>query len=97
MILGEVVGTVVCTQKDASLKSMKMLLVQPCNVTTLKPESSPLVALDSVGAGMGELVLVVGGSSARNAAGYSKVTVDQSIIGIVDYVNIGDNQVYRKN
>ena len=97
MIIGKVIGTVVCTQKDDSLKSMKMLLVQPHNISTLKPESGPLVALDAVGAGVGELVLIVSGSSARNAAGYSKVTVDQSIVGIVDFVNIGDRQVYRKD
>jgi len=97
MIVGEVIGTVVCTQKDASLKSMKMLIVQPRNISTLKTEGSALVALDAVGAGIGELVLVVGGSSARNASGYAKVAVDQAIIGIVDYLYIGDQKVYQKD
>ena len=97
MIIGEVIGTVVCTQKEESLNSTKMLLVQPCHISSLKPESSPLVALDAVGAGIGELVLVVGGSSARNAKGYSKVTVDQSIVGIIDYIYIKDKQIYSKN
>lgn len=97
MILGKVIGTVVCTQKEDSLSGMKMLLVQPVNIKTMKEEGGQLVALDAVGAGEGELVLVVGGSSARNAANYAKVTVDQSIIGIVDFVNIEDQQVYRKD
>lgn len=97
MILGIVTGTVVCTQKDLSLLGKKMLLVQPVNIATLKNEGSLLVALDAVGAGIHELVLVVGGSSARNAAGYAKVTVDQSIVGIVDFVDLAGKPVYRKD
>ena len=97
MILGKVVGTVVCTQKDASLMGKKMLLVQPVHMATMKDEGSLLVALDSVGAGFGEIVLVVGGSSARNANGYSKVAVDQAIVGIVDFVDINGHQVYSKD
>lgn len=96
MILGKVVGTIVCTQKDESLTGKKMLLVQPVNIITLQKESNPVVALDSVGAGVGELVMVVGGSSARNADGYSKIAVDQAIIGIVDYIDIEGKSVYRK-
>ena len=97
MILGKVVGNVVCTQKDASLMGKKMLLVQPVQIATMKDEGSLLVALDSVGSGIGEIVLVVGGSSARNADGYAKVAVDQAIIGIVDFVDIKGRQVYRKD
>lgn len=96
MILGKVIGTVVCTQKDASLGGKKMLLVQPVNAATLKNESTPVVALDAVGAGLDEIVMVVGGSSARNADTYTKVAVDQAIIGIVDYIDIQGSSVYRK-
>ena len=96
MIVGKVVGTIVCTQKDESLVGKKMLVVQPVNIHTLKNENSPLVALDAVGAGKGEMVMIVGGSSARNANGYSKIAVDQAIIGIVDFIDIEGKSVYRK-
>lgn len=96
MIVGRVVGTVVCTQKDPSLTGKKMLVVQPLNMYTLKDEGSPLVALDAVGAGRGEVVMVVGGSSARLANGYSKVSVDQAVVGILDYIEILGDVIYRK-
>ena len=97
MIIGRVVGNIVCTQKDESLLGKKMLLVQPVSPYTLEDESSCVVALDAVGAGSGELVMVVGGSSSRNADGYSKVAVDQAIIGIVDLLDIGGKTIYDKS
>lgn len=96
MIVGKVVGTVVCTQKDASLIGKKMLIIQPVNLYSLKNEGSPIVALDSVGAGEDELVMVVGGSSARLADNFAKVAVDQSVIGILDSIDIQGSIVYRK-
>jgi len=96
MIVGKVVGTIVCTQKDQSLTGKKMLVVQPLNIYSLKNEGSPVVALDAVGAGVDEVVMVVGGSSARLADGYSKVTVDQSVIGILDSIEISGTVIYRK-
>ena len=96
MIVGRVTGVVVCTQKDPSLMGKKMLVVQPVNICSLKNEGSPVVALDAVGAGEGELVMVVGGSSARLAEGFSKITVDQAVIGILDSINIKGTAVFRK-
>jgi Carbon dioxide concentrating mechanism/carboxysome shell protein len=96
MVVGKVVGTIVCTQKDTSLTGKKMLVIQPVNLYSLKNEGNPFVALDTVGAGQGEIVLVVGGSSARLADGFSKVAVDQSIIGILDSIEIEKNTIYRK-
>lgn len=96
MIVGKVVGTVVCTQKDASLIGKKMLIIQPVNLYSLKNEGSPIVALDSVGAGEDELVMVVGGSSARLADSFAKVAVDQSVIGILDSIDVKGSIVYRK-
>jgi microcompartment protein CcmK/EutM len=91
------VGSIVCTQKDESLSGKKMLIVQPVSPYTLKDESSCVAALDAVGAGEGELVIVVGGSSARNADGYAKVAVDQAIIGIVDLLDIKGKTIYNKS
>lgn len=96
MIVGRVVGTIVCTQKDESLVGKKMLVIQPVNMYNLENEGNPVVALDAVGAGTGELVMTVGGSSARLADGYSKVSVDQAIIGILDSIEIFGTLVFRK-
>jgi ethanolamine utilization protein EutN len=96
MIIGKVTGTVVCTQKDPALMGKKMLVVQPLKITDLSREGSAIVALDATGAGTGEIVLVVGGSSARMADGFSKVPVDQSIIAIVDTIEIGGIEIFIK-
>ena len=87
MILGKVVGTVVATCKDERLIGSKLLLVQP-DLPEGEPQGVPLVAVDTVDAGVGETVLVVSGSSARMAAGLTDAPVDAAIVGIVDDVNI---------
>ncbi len=96
MIVGRITGTVVCTQKDPALAGRKILVVQPLNITDMRSEGSPLVALDSVGAGVGEVVIVVGGSSARMADSFSKTPVDQSIIAIIDIIEIEGKITFRK-
>jgi ethanolamine utilization protein EutN len=96
VILGTVVGQVVCTQKDPSLLGKKILVVQPLRLDEMKSSGQPIVALDSIGAGEGEVVMVVGGSSARFASDFSKTTVDQSIVAIVDSVEIRGSLVFKK-
>ena len=86
MILGKVVGTVVATRKDERLAGSKLLLVQPVQPDG-SSRGSPLVAVDTVDAGVGERVLVVGGSSARMAEGLTDRPVDAAIVGIVDTVD----------
>ncbi len=88
MILGKVVGTVVATRKDERLAGSKLLLVQPVQPDGT-PRGAPLVAVDTVDAGTGERVLVVGGSSARMAEGMTDRPVDAAIVGIVDTVDLG--------
>ena len=87
MILGKVIGTVVSTRKDERLVGSKLLLVQP-GLPEGESQGVPLVAVDTVDAGVGETVLVVSGSSARMAAGLKDHPVDAAIIGIVDIVNL---------
>ena len=87
MILGQVVGTVVATRKDERLAGSKLLLVQPVQPDG-SPRGAPLVAVDTVDAGVGERVLVVGGSSARMAEGMTDRPVDAAIVGIVDTVDL---------
>lgn len=96
MTVGKIIGTVVCTRKDESLVGKKMLVVQPVNIRTLEKEGSPVVALDAVGAGDGEIVMIVGGSSARMADGYTKISVDQSVVGILDSIQADGKTVFRK-
>ena len=89
MQLGRVIGDVVVTRKDETLMGLTLLVVQP-----LTPERAPagrtLVAADAVGAGVGETVLVVSGSSARMASGLKDCPIDAAIVGIVDEIEIKD-------
>jgi microcompartment protein CcmK/EutM len=87
MILGRVVGTVVATRKDERLLSAKLLVVRPVSPEG-QLEGTPLVAVDTVDAGTGEMVLVVSGSSARMADGLGQSPVDAAIVGIVDTVSM---------
>lgn len=96
MILGRVVGTVVSTQKDEGLEGLKLLVVQHT-----APDGSPTkaytIAADGVGAGDGELVLVVTGSSARLATRLKNRPLDASIIAIVDSICQGGATTYTKS
>ena len=87
MILGRVAGTVVATRKDERLEGFKLLVVQAVEPDGRAREGY-VVAVDTVGAGMGELVLVVSGSSARMATGCADRPVDAAIAGIVDEVDL---------
>jgi len=93
MKLGKVVGSVVSTRKDPSLASLKLLIVE--NLTTgLEREGGYVVAVDSVGAGVGEVVLYATGSSARLTAVTKDRPVDAVIMAIVDSFDI-DGRVTR--
>lgn len=88
MMLARVVGTVVSTQKHRTLHGAKLLLVQPLTLDD-RPRGTALLAIDSVGAGVGEKVLVViEGKSAGDALGKKAAPVDAAIIGIVDVVHL---------
>jgi len=87
MILGRIAGTVVATRKDERLEGKKLLLVKTIDPET-RAESGYVVAVDTVGAGDGETVICVSGSSARMASGLKDHPVDTAIVGIVDTVQI---------
>lgn len=94
MTLGRVVGTVVATRKDARLEGFKLLVVKGVD-----PDGSEknryVVAVDTVGAGLGELVLVVAGSSARMSEGCQDRPVDAAIVGVVDDVDLAATALAR--
>jgi microcompartment protein CcmK/EutM len=88
MQLARVVGTVVSTQKNAKFEGAKLLLVQPIGLDDA-PRGTALLAVDSVGAGVHEKVLVVlEGRAAGEALGRKGAPVDAAIIGIVDRVDV---------
>ena len=86
MILARVVGTVVATRKDERLEGRKLLVCRPVNPSGEPDGSNFIISVDTVGAGFHETVLLVGGSSARMAAGLKDSPIDSAIVGIVDTV-----------
>ncbi|MGJ8640127.1 MAG: EutN/CcmL family microcompartment protein [Opitutaceae bacterium] len=100
MYLGKVIGSVVSTKKDESMRGRKLLMVRPMlvdpeNPSQLKPGSNTIVCIDTMGAGEGELVMFAQGSSARQAEGLKALPVDAAIVGLVDTVNILGKKAYE--
>ena len=88
MQIGKVIGTLVATQKHHKMEGAKLLLVQPMTLEG-KPKGVAVLAIDSVGAGVGEKVLIVlEGKAAGDALGRKAAPVDAAIIGIVDTVTV---------
>jgi ethanolamine utilization protein EutN len=88
MLLGRVIGNVVCTVKSDALEGKKLMLVQPLD-RHLKDKGKVIVALDSVGAGTGELIYWCRGKEASFAWPEQEVPTEASIVGIVDQVHLG--------
>lgn len=87
MLIGKVIGNVWATRKEESLNGLKLMVVQRIDPFSDKGGDT-LVAVDFVGAGIGETVLVATGSAARKAAAVNQAPVDATIVGIVDAVEI---------
>lgn len=83
MIIGKVVGTVICTRKNSDLVGSKFLIVDPLEKMA-GHVGDRLVSVDNVGAGIGDIVLVTTGSAARLGCGNPDSPVDACIVGIVD-------------
>jgi ethanolamine utilization protein EutN len=94
--LARVEGNVVSTAKNVRLEGYKLLLVNLIG-PDMKPSTNYLIAVDSVGAGDDEIVIVVRGSSARQADQLTNVPTDSSIIAIVDSIELKKKTVYQKN
>jgi len=89
MIIARIVGTIVASQKDERLSGKKLLIVRPLNLDGTD-QAGYTVAVDTVGAGVRERVLVVSGSSARLAQGMKDAPIDAAIVGVIDTVDIGE-------
>jgi microcompartment protein CcmK/EutM len=99
MFLARVTGSVVATQKVASMTGHKLLTVEPYRLDDeerrrLIPTGRTFVVIDTLGAGLHELVLICQGSSARMTPETEKLPVDAVVIGLVDTVDIGGQVIY---
>src|SRR3954469_18895101 len=99
MFLARVTGSVVATQKVASMTGRKLLTVEPLRVDPtardrLVGTGRTFVCVDTVGAGLGETILIVQGSSARLTPETEKLPVDATVIGIVDSVHVENRTVF---
>ena len=95
MFLGKIVGTLVATQKEASLDGLKFLVVRRLTIEN-EEESGYVVAADAVGAGVDEVVMVATGSSARQTVMTDKRPCDAVIMAIVDTWEVSGDEKYRK-
>lgn len=96
MTIGRVIGTVVCTQKTPTLEGVKLQLVLPLAPDDLTPSGKPLVAIDAIGAGRNEVVLLASGSSARQTSVTLNTPCDAVIMAIIDSIEVGGTEVFRK-
>jgi ethanolamine utilization protein EutN len=99
MFLARVTGLVVATQKVAAMTGHKLLTVEPLRVEPQERDrlvgtGRTFVVVDTVGAGLHEMVLIVQGSSARMTPETEKLPVDATIIGIVDSVNVENRTIF---
>lgn len=92
----KVKGNVVSTNKSEKLNGLKLMVIVQIDMVSGKETGNPLIAIDTVGAGIGEVVMMVGGSSARQTAHTENKPVDAAIIGIIDSIEIEGKIVFRK-
>jgi ethanolamine utilization protein EutN len=102
MFLAKVTGSLVATQKVENMRGHKLLVVEPFRLdaesrTKLVTTGRSFVAVDCLGAGEGELVLITQGSSARFTPETKELPIDTVIVGIVDRVDAGGKCVFAKN
>ena len=96
MVLGKVIGTLVATRKEPTIEGLKLLVVRACDVDG-NPTGGIAIAVDAVGAGIGEVVLYASGSSARQTQVTQNRPVDATIMAIVDAVAVDGVERYTKD
>ena len=102
MFIGRITGSLISTQKVESMVGQKLLIVEPLRVdekdqSDLKPTGRTFIVVDTVGAGEGEVVLCVQGSSARFTPQTKQLPIDAAVIGIVDQVHVGSKSIFNAN
>ena len=99
MFLAKVIGAVVATKKEDTMKGRKLLLLRPMLVDEANPKRlrsgvNTIVAVDNLGAGVDEMVLFCQGSSARLGSGMKSLPIDAAVVGIVDTVDVEGKKIY---
>ena len=97
MQLARVTGTVVSTRKEQRIEGIKFLLLEKIDAATLEGKRDYVVAMDSVGAGVGEVVFYASGSSSRMTTVTDGKPSDAAIIAIVDSIDLNGELVYQKD
>jgi microcompartment protein CcmK/EutM len=100
VVLGKVIGTLVASRKEPTLEGLKLLVVRACDVDgsiSAPGTGAVVVAVDAVGAGIGEVVLYCAGSSARQTQVTQNRPVDATIMAIVDEIAVGGERRYVKD
>ncbi|MDF1747042.1 MAG: EutN/CcmL family microcompartment protein [Gimesia sp.] len=100
MFIGRITGSIVSSQKVEAMVGQTLFIVEPLRVnekdqSDLTPTGRSFVVVDTVGAGQGEVVLCVQGSSARFTKETKTLPIDAAIVGIVDQVHIGTNEIFN--
>jgi len=96
MLIAKVIGTTVATIKDEKLVARKLLIVRPADESGAA-SGKPFVAVDTVDAGVGDLVLTCSGSSARQTAITKDTPVDAVIMAVIDSLEVGGKTMFRKS
>jgi ethanolamine utilization protein EutN/carbon dioxide concentrating mechanism protein CcmL len=96
MQLAKVIGSLVSTRKSDKLHGMKILIAVPLDMDTFEEKGEPFATIDTIGAGEGEVVMCVGGSSSRQTDLTDAKPVDNSIVAIIDSVDILGNRCFDK-
>ena len=96
MQIAKVTGTVVSTNKAEKLAALKLLVVQPLDIETMTEKGGMAVAIDAIGAGEGEVVMLVGGSSSRQTSVTDGKPVDMTIVAIIDNIDVKGTRVFQK-
>ena len=95
MRIGRVIGTVVATRKDENLVGTKLMITQPLDIK-LVPIGEAIIAVDTVGAGMGDLVIFATSTAGRIAAKKLDAPIDAAIVGIIDEIDIREDLLEMK-
>ncbi len=96
MQLARVVGSLVSTRKSDKLEGMKILVAVPVDMDTFEEKGAPFVTIDAIGAGEGEVVMCVGGSSSRQTETTEGKPVDNTIVAIIDSVDVLGQRLFDK-
>jgi len=96
MQIAKVTGTVVSTNKSEKLAALKLLVVQPIDIATMTEKGGMAVAIDAIGAGEGEVVMIVSGSSSRQTAVTDGKPVDMTIVAIIDNIDVNGDRIFQK-